>query len=230
MHTYTGFLVSLTKYGDQDAILHLVTNEAGFQSFYVKNIYAKKNKKKPYLSLLNELQIVTSKGFSKGNLKTASKLDLVSELQVATDFKAQSIVFFISEVFNSIFRNEENSNWFYKNIIELRHQLENGHYHCHLILLVVMLRNLGASPLLSEHTFLDPEEGAFINQMYNRYFSEEISTIWKNILQSQEPFKIEIKNQNRKMMMDSLLIYYQLHIPGFKTPESLEVLQQIFEG
>lgn len=230
MNTYTGFLVSLTKYGDQDAILHLVTNEGGFQSFYVKNIYAKKNKKKPYLSLLNELQVVTSTGFSKGNLKTANKLDLVSELQVSTDFKAQSIVFFISEVFNSILRNEESSNWFYENISELRSKLEDGHYHCHLIFLVMMLRSLGASPLLSNHNFLDPEEGAFVNQMYNRYFSEEISMIWKNILQSQEPFKIEIKNQNRKMMMDSVLIYYQLHIPGFKTPESLEVLQQIFEG
>jgi len=164
MDTFTGFLVSLTKYGDQDAILHLVTDEEGFQSFYVKNIYAKKNKKKPYLSLLNELQIVTSKGFSKGNLKTASKLELVSELQISADFKAQSIVFFIAEVFNSVLRNEESSNWFYQNIIELRHQLENRHYHCHLILLVMMLRNLGASPLLSEHPFLDPEEGAFVKK------------------------------------------------------------------
>lgn len=230
MNTFVGFLVSVTRYGDQDAILHLVTQDFGFQSFYVRNIYTQRNKKKPYLSLLNELQITTSQGSIKGDLKTVRSLDLVSETQLYADFKAQSIVFFIAEICNSVLRNEEDAHASYQHIKELRKQLEKGFYHVHLVFLILLLKNLGSSPLFSEHHFLNPEEGAFGNDMYNRYFTQEISDIWKAILQSHDPFSVEIKNQSRKVMLDSILIYYHIHVPGFNMPKSLEVLQQIFES
>ncbi|MGS0748846.1 recombination protein O N-terminal domain-containing protein [Halpernia sp. GG3] len=35
-----GFLLSYLKYGDNDAILHCFTNDEGFESFYIRGIYA----------------------------------------------------------------------------------------------------------------------------------------------------------------------------------------------
>ena len=33
----------------------------------------------------------------------------------------------------------------------------------------------------------------------------------------------------RKTFLDSVLVYYHYHITDFKTPNSLEIIQQIFE-
>ena len=45
-----GILLSYIKYGDNDAILHCFTENAGFQSFFMRGIYSPKNKKKAYLT------------------------------------------------------------------------------------------------------------------------------------------------------------------------------------
>ena len=47
------FLLSYTKYGDHDAVLHCFCRENGFASFFAKGIYAPKNKKKAFRSLKN---------------------------------------------------------------------------------------------------------------------------------------------------------------------------------
>ena len=54
------FLLSYTKYGDHDAVLHCFCRENGFESFFAKGIYATKNKKKAFLFPLNELLVYTS--------------------------------------------------------------------------------------------------------------------------------------------------------------------------
>ena len=55
------FLLSYTKYGDHDAVLHCFCRENGFESFFAKGIYAPKNKKKAFLFPLNELSIGSEK-------------------------------------------------------------------------------------------------------------------------------------------------------------------------
>ena len=78
MDKNTGFLLSYIKYGDYDAILHCYTLEGGFQSFFMRGIYSAKNKKKAFLSPLNELEITFSN--HRGNLPTIKKVELSEKL------------------------------------------------------------------------------------------------------------------------------------------------------
>jgi DNA repair protein RecO (recombination protein O) len=55
MNSQNGFLLSFIKYGENDAVLHCFTEEEGFQSYFLKGIYSKKNKKKALLQPLNKL-------------------------------------------------------------------------------------------------------------------------------------------------------------------------------
>ncbi|WP_308005690.1 recombination protein O N-terminal domain-containing protein, partial [uncultured Chryseobacterium sp.] len=55
MNSQNGFLLSYIKYGENDAVLHCFTEEDGFQSYFLKGIYAKKNKKKALLLPLSKL-------------------------------------------------------------------------------------------------------------------------------------------------------------------------------
>nr|WP_305050500.1 hypothetical protein [Elizabethkingia bruuniana] len=50
--------------------------------------------------------------------------------------------------------------------------------------------------------------------------------MWKSILD--EGYSVKLTNTERRRLLESILVYYSIHIPEFKNPASLEVLQQIW--
>jgi len=76
-----GILLSYIKYGDNDAILHCFTENAGFQSFFMRGIYSPKNKKKAYLTPMTELYFTISDFHKKYNIQTISKIEKVKTLE-----------------------------------------------------------------------------------------------------------------------------------------------------
>ena len=228
MQTFSGFLLSSIKYGDNDAVVHCFTKEIGFETFFVKGLYAKKNKKKPYLFPLNELFFTVSQSRS-GNMQSIQKIEKFISFDFVDDFKANSIVFFLAEFFNSILRNEEASVQIYNQFLELKNELNNKNYQCHFDFLVQFLSYQGCSPLVEGGNFLNADEGCFSIHQENRLFTEEISSIWKQLLISENSYQIKIPSHLRKEMLESIVRYYDIHVPHFKVPDSLEVLQQIFE-
>ena len=229
MEICTGFMLSAIKYGEQDAVLNCFTKEQGFMSLFVKNIYAKKNKKKPYLSPLNELYFKINHQQKSNVLKTISSVEPCRILDCNEDFRAISIVLFVADFLNIILKNETPSDYLYEQISVLRTKIEAKDHQCHLIFMINFLKNLGASPYISEGDFLNPEEGRFTNAMYNKYFGAEISRIWKGVLQSDMPYDFPIPSSERRNLLESIIIYYQHHIPNFREPESLDVVKQIFD-
>ncbi|WP_175621517.1 DNA repair protein RecO [Chryseobacterium schmidteae] len=223
-----GFLLSYIKYGENDAVLHCFTEEDGFQTYFLKGIYSKTNKKKAFLLPLNKLTFSVNSGKSNG-IQTVSKLEIVEANDVYTDIKANTVIFFIADFLNQILRNENKSPILFHLIDELIFELGQQNYRSHLILLVKILKTQGVAPLLGEGTYLDPETGTFSSLGSHHLFDSENSLLWKLILSSQNPYEIKIPQAMRKTFLDSLLVYYHYHITDFKTPNSLEVIQQIFE-
>ncbi|CAD7801085.1 DNA repair protein RecO [Chryseobacterium aquaeductus] len=228
MNSQNGFLLSFIKYGENDAILHCFTEEEGFQTYFLKGIYTKRNKKKAFLLPLNKLNFQIRIGKS-GSMQTISNLEMLDLHDVYTDIKANTVVFFISDFLNQILRDEnKNLNFFYL-IEEFIDQLGSKNYQSHLIFLIKLLKIQGVAPLLNEGSFLDPETGTFSPFANHLLFDEEISLFWKTIISSSNPYEIKIPSSKRKNLLDSILVYYHYHISDFKTPNSLEIIQQIFE-
>lgn len=228
MTSQDGFLLSYIKYGENDAVLHCFTEEEGFQTYFLKGIYSKTNKKKAFLLPLNKLNFSVNSGKSNG-IQTVSKLEIVEANDVYTDIKANTVIFFIADLLNQILRNENKNPNLFHIIDEFIFELGRQNYCCHLILLVKILKIQGVAPLLAEGNYLDPETGTFSNIGAHHLFDNENSLLWKLILSSPDPYKIKIPQVMRKSFLDSLLVYYHYHITDFKTPNSLEVIQQIFE-
>ena len=228
MNSQTGFLLSFIKYGENDAILHCFTEEEGFQTYFLKGIYSQKNKKKAFLLPLNKLNFSVRIGKSS-SMQTISGLEMMNIHDIYTDIKANTVVFFISDFLNQILRNENKNHPLFTTIDEFTDQLNNKNYQSHLIFLVKILKIQGVAPLLGEGNFLDPETGNFIYTSTHPIFDEENSLFWKSIILSQNPYEIKIPSSKRKNFLDSILVYYHYHIPDFKTPASLEIIQQIFE-
>jgi len=228
MNSQKGFLLSFIKYGENDAVLHCFTEEEGFQTFFLKGIYSKRNKKKALLLPLNQLSFSIPVGKSSG-IPSVSRFELVKNNDMYTDIKINTVVFFISDFLNQILRNEHKNSNLYFSIDEFIDELSLKNYQSHLIFLIKILKIQGVAPLLDNHQYLDPETGTFSSQPAHQLFSHEISAAWKSIISSQNPYELKIHSALRKDLLDSILVYYHYHITDFKIPTSLEVIQQIFE-
>lgn len=224
-----GFLLSYVKYGDNDAVLHCFTHEKGFQSFFVRGIYSPKNRKKSFLLPLCELAFFENTNHKTGTIQNISKMELVRNPDFYSDVKANSIIFFIADFLNQILRNENQSPKIYAEILNFISELEARNYQSHFIFLFKFLKIQGFLPLFSESIFLNPETGNFSESKTNLLFDEEVSKIWKQVITSENAYEIKISSSIKKKILDSLLVYYQFHFPEFRTPNSLEIVQQIFE-
>lgn len=228
MNSQTGFLLSFIKYGENDAILHCFTEEEGFQTYFLRGIYTKKNKKKAFLLPLNKLNF-SVRGGKTSSLQVISSFEMLNLHDVYTDIKANTVVFFISDFLNQILKNENKNIAVFHVIDEFIDQLSTKNYQSHLIFLIKILKIQGVAPLLGEGVFLDPETGTFSPFSMHLLFDEENSLLWKMIMSSSNPYEIKIPSAKRKSFLDSILVYYHYHISDFKTPNSLEIIQQIFE-
>jgi len=223
MITEKGFLLSYIKYGDYDAILHFFTQSGGFQSFYLRGLYSKNNRKKALLQPLLELQFNSSHS-SKG-------LPKISNLQLAEkapewDVKINSIIFFLAEFLNQVLRDEVSVEEVYHELKLLLEQLKKNNLSAHIQFLIRLSKVLGIHPLLDEKPFLNPQKGVFDINPSHHLFHEEVSALWKKLQISS--YDVPLTTSQRQQMLESLLVYFQIHIPGFRTPESLEIVQQIW--
>lgn len=229
MNKQTGFLLSYLKYGDNDAVLHCYTKESGFQSFFVRGIYSSKNKKKAYLMPLNELSFSLSAHHVNAKLPVIQKIEVCDDASFYLDVKQSSVIFFIADFLNQTLKNEHYNKVLYHEIGEFKKNLLDGNLYAHYIFLIKILNVFGIAPLISEEKFLNVEKGLFQEEFANDVLDEEISIMWKTILESNDDNDFRIDKNYRKKLMDSILLYYKNHFPEFYTPKSLQIVVQLFE-
>ena len=227
MDKSTGFLLSYIKYGDYDAILHFYTLESGFQSFFMRGIYSAKNKKKAFLSPLNELEITFSN--HHGNLPTIKKVELSEKLPDEVNVHQNAVIFFLSDFLNQILKNESQHVVLYQEIKFFKQKILEKKMQAHYFFLIRMLQYFGISPLVSEEKFLNIEKGIFQEEIAQKEVDEELSSLWKKILDEEIDEAFIIEKKYRNPLLDSILQYYKTHFPEFHAPKSLPVILEVFE-
>ncbi|WDT66996.1 DNA repair protein RecO [Cloacibacterium sp. TD35] len=227
MEKNTGFLLSYIKYGDHDAIINCYTLESGFQSFFMRGVYSVKNKKKAFLSPLNELEITFST--HHGNLPTIKKVELSEKLQDEVNVHQNAVIFFLADFLNQILKNESQQIPLYREIKFFKQKILEKKMHAHYFFLIRMLLFFGISPLISEEKFLNIEKGIFQEEISQKELGEELSSLWKKILDEELNEDFLVEKKYRKPLLDSILQYYKIHFPEFYSPKSLPVILEIFE-
>ena len=227
MDKNTGFLLSYIKYGDYDAILHCYTLESGFQSFFMRGIYSAKNKKKAFLSPLNELEITFSS--HHGNLPMIKKVELNEKLPDEVNVHQNAVIFFLSDFLNQILKNESQNVALYQEIKFFKQKILEKKMHAHYFFLIRMLQFFGISPLVSEEKFLNIEKGVFQEEITQKELAEALSSLWHNLLAEEIDEVFIIEKKYRKPLLDSILQYYKTHFPEFYAPKSLPVILEVFE-
>ncbi len=224
------------KYGEADLIVKCLTEE-GIKSYLLRSIFRTKSKKLKtgYFQPLSQLDI-TAVHNKKGNLNKITEARVSYLYQtLATDIYKQSIALFLAEVLAHALKEEEQNPVQFQYIETSLKWLDHNDKFAdfHLLFLLQLTKFLGFYPdaTLINAAFFDLEEGTFTTHKPPRHFLRgEKIILFKSLIGIKFDHMVGLKwnSENRQIVLDILLNYYELHLPGFKKPRSLKVLKEVF--
>ena len=230
-------ILSKVRYQDNDLIVKCLTRDLGVVSYMIKNIsMSKKSKNKfAFFQLLNILDLET-------NYNSNRSIQYIKDLKVKYNFTSlhtniykSSVVMFLSEILSNIIHVEtkdmELFDFIEKSLIWYDKSEDSSTFY--LIFLMKITHYLGFYPDCTNmnYNYFNLEEGLFESSKNSQYVIEGSSLVlFKTILgikfdSNKLPFIDKIK---KKDILKNIIIYYKLHVDGFKEPKSLKVLNQIF--
>lgn len=235
--TTKAIILSSLKYGDTSLIVKAFTASDGLKSYLLKGVLAsRKGKlKTAYFQLLSQLEIVAFHK-NKGTLETIREAKINYHYQsLHTNIIKNSLTFFLAEMLsNSIHEEEGNENLF--NFLEASLQWLDSNdeiSNFHIYFLLVLTKYFGFFPDTSDLNapYFDLQEGAFeyspsVNPMIMGenliYFKQFLGINFDAI------HTIKMNKTHRQELLKLLILYYELHLHGFRKPKSLIILNEVF--
>lgn len=232
------------KFGDADLIVKCYTEE-GLKTYLIKRIFKSKGKRPgnaskkiniAYFQPLSQLNL-TANHNNKGNLNSIREVGISYLYQsVATDILKQSVALFLAEVLSFTLKEEEKNEMLFQyletSLIWLDNHSNTANFH--LLFLLQLSKYLGFYPEVKEpdQRYFDLAEGIFTNNKpLTDYVSGDKLILYKSIfgINFDTIEQLQLNAKTRIILLEILLNYYKLHVPGFKTPKSLNVLKDVFE-
>lgn len=236
-----GIVFQHIRYGDTSLIVKIFSEEHGLQSFLVKGALSKRSKFSPaFFQPMSLIEFVSSGRSHKG-------LNYMSEIysgyiyqNMPFQMDKNSIVLYMSELLSKVINeNEKNKDLFFF-IREALIWLDLTTISCAnfpLFFTITLTRFLGFYPKLSklteEFSHFDMLQGSFIEGKPEHAYilSTEFSLLLHELCSSRldQIHLIRYTNQQRRELLNQILVYYKIHMPGFGNLYSHEVLKEMFE-
>lgn len=235
--TTKAIVLTSLKYGDTSLITKAFTASDGLKSYLLKGVLAsKKGKlKTAYFQPLTQLEIVANHK-NKGTLETIREAKVSYHYQsLHTDITKNAMTLFLAEMLsNSIHEEERNDSLF--EFLEAALQWLDAHNefsNFHLLFLVRLTKYLGFYPDTNNlnSSYFDLLEGAFSETpSLNPILTGEHLIYFKKVLGTNfdEVHTIKMNKRNRQELLKSLVLYFELHLQGFRKPKSLAILNEVF--
>ncbi len=231
-----GIVFRTIKYAESSVITKIYTERFGMQSYIVNGVRSSKSRTKAsllqVLSLL-EMEVYHHEHRNIHRIKEMQPFYVFSSLLF--DPLKSSVALFMIEMLNKCIHEEEANAGMFLFISEKIQSLDRMKNIRSDFLLRFLLE---LSDLLGFHpngeysvskSYFDLKEGNFTNEngihphVIQPPVSEHLSLLVKNNL-------VEISSDARSALLNSLLVYYQLHVPNFTMPRSLIVLNEVFRS
>jgi len=225
------------KYGDTSLIVKAFTVSDGLKSYLLKGVLSsKKGKlKTAYFQPLTQLELVANHK-NKGTLESIREAKVNYPYQTLhTDITKNSMTMFLAEMLgNSIHEEEPNPGLF--EFLEAALQWLDAHTdisNFHIYFLIRLTKYLGFYPDTNaiEASCFDLMEGEFTETpSLNPILTGENLSFFKTFLgiNFDAIHNVKMNKSNRQDLLQSLVMYYELHLQGFRKPRSLAVLNEVF--
>lgn len=240
MHNKTSAIIlNAKKYSDKAIIVTVYSMQYGRTSYLVYGMNNKKSVFRPAFSqalTLVEIDVVHS---SKKDIQT------IKDIRIAHPFVGipvhpvrSSLALFVSEIIYRCLQHAEPDELLYnfleKSILELD-ACTNGLANFHLVFLLKLSRYLGFEPNNDDvsEKYFDLMNGIFtsIQPLHQHFLTDEYCALFLKIAKCdyQQLDSISMNREKRAHLLESIIEFYKLHIPGFKGLNSLSVLQELFD-
>lgn len=240
LHTTKGIVIHHFKYGEKSVIAKVYTEKYGLQSYILNGVRNKKSKNKAvYLQPLSLIEINAFHKEQKGLQKVKNiQLD-IPFTSIPFNIHKSSIAFFIAEILSKSIKEEEANEKlfdFLYNAIQVLDLKEINYNNFHLLFLANFSKYLGFYPQIPEINdnvplYFDLQEGCFVQlQPYHNAFIEPPTSklfllVFGTKFEAMESLAINTKQ--RKMLLNTFLDYYNLHLSNFDNLKTLDILEEV---
>jgi DNA repair protein RecO (recombination protein O) len=234
-----GIVLHQIKYTDSGIVAQLYTRKFGRQSFLIRGMRNKKAGKhniqfQPMFILDLEMQY-----------KSSHEMQTMKESSVAftpynihSDIKKSVVAIFLGEVLTSVLKEESPHEEMFDYIEEAIKYFDSrtgGYANFHISFLAGLSSYLGFEPSLKsdiENHYFDLKNGIFVPlpPVHGYYATQEVSNILAGFFSAsyESCGLISLTGTLRNEVLETLVSYYSMHLPGLKKIKSLEVLKEVF--
>ena len=230
-------VISALKYGEADLIVKAYTLSDGLCTYMLKGVLKSKRGKfkASMFQSLTQLEIVA-------NHKGKGKMEYLKEAKVTANYQSLhthpiklAMVMFLAEMLRNAIREEESNERLFHyleysfQVLDTKDKIANFH----LLFLLKLTRYLGFQPEtgIRELPVFNLLDGVFQEFSTNDYCIEGRNVdMLKSLLgiEFDALDHIKMNKTSRNDILNIILLYYELHIEGFRKPKSLSVLNEIF--
>ncbi len=234
-----GIILHQIKYTDSGIVAQIYTREFGRRSFMVKGMRNKKTGK--HNVLFQPLFILDMVLYNK----ESQSMQMLKEFSVSfaptdiyNDAKKCCMAIFLGEILNSVLREESPHRELFdyiENSVKYFETCKTDYTNFHITFLSGLSTLLGFEPgqrTNERHKYFDMLNGIFVPvpPLHGNFADSEISDILSSFFNtSYENMKnIPLTGKLRNEVLETIIRYYSLHLPGLKQINSLGVMKEIF--
>ncbi len=234
-----GIVLNQIKYTDSGIVAQMFTRNFGRQSFLIRGMRSRRSGKHNVLfqpMFILDLEMYYRDNRSMQTLKEFSVS--FSPSGIYSDVKKSCMAIFLGEIMTSVLI-EENSYPelfdFIENSIIWFDDCKTGYSNFHIAFLTGLASFLGFEPgkrSNPDDIFFDLINGKFlpVPPVHGNYADEATSEILSEFFTTSydQMNTIALRGLQRNDVLETLIRYYSVHLPGLRKVNSLEVLKEIF--
>ncbi len=229
--------LSTIKYSESSIIFKCYTLSDGIKTYMIRGVRSKKNKSNS-IALFQPLTILEINANHKNNFgieNINSAKILIPYKSIPFDILKNSLVLFLSEILSKCIIEEEQNKQMYNYIKSSLLWLDSAseYVNFHIQFLIKLLKYLGISPSFEKINKLygySNDVPKKVNDLKEKV-EEQLKNDFDFLLGTNFDANIEhiINYNKRKKILEFLMAYMQLHIEGFKRPNSLNIMYELFK-
>ena len=236
----TAIVLHNIKYGDSKMIVDMFTRAHGRMSFVVTMPKSARSKiRKQFFQPLSMLSL-------EYDYRPKEQLQKIKEVTILHpysslpfDMDKLTVGMFISEfLYHSLYGEQSNEQMFdyISDSLQWFDSSPSPAANFHLVFMMRLSRFLGFYPNLDDYVpgcVFDLRNGCFssLSPLHSDYLSSAEASLMSLMMRMNYPsmhlFKFTRAQRNR--LLDVIVQYYRLHIPGFPDMKSLEVLRNLYD-
>lgn len=233
-----GIVLKTTNYSESSVIVQVFTEKFGLQSYLINGV--KKPKAKIPLNLLQPLNLLEMVVYYKpgGNIQRVSELRQIPAFQtIPYDVRKTSILIFLNEILYKAIRQYSPDEILFEFLftsIEVLDRMDQGISYFHMYFLLHLTRFLGFYPdrtLETSADYFDLKNGVFTTNLpaHQAVLHQPYTGHWTRLLNAnfESLASLNIQVIDRRILLQKIVSYYQLHIEEFGQVKSLQVLEEV---